>query len=156
MVINELKKKDGISENLRLSRIFIQFNELLKQLKQKQLPHRIIETLNQDIEELNSTPLTGNDLRKLIKRKQTKILKVLEKDLKIVPKDYYRNLWLAVGTSTFGIPIGMAFSSIFANNLASFIVVGLPVGLVIGMSLGSSMDKKAYNEGRQLDIYIKY
>ena len=156
MIIDELKEKDGISENLKLSRIYLQFGELLKQLKQKDLPQGIIEMLNQDIEEINSTSLTGNDLRKVIKRKQTKILKILEKELKIVPKDHYRNLWLAVGTSTFGIPIGMAFSSVFADNLLSFLVVGIPVGMVIGMSLGSNMDKKAYNEKRQLDIYIKY
>ena len=155
MVIIELNEKDGTSEQARLSRIYVQFNELLKQLRQKELPHKIIETFNQDIEELNSTSLTGNGLRKLFKQKQTKILKLLEKELKIVPKDYYRNLWLAVGMSAFGVPIGIAYSLIFTDNMA-FLGVGIPIGMIIGMLLGSSMDKKAYNEGRQLDVNIKY
>jgi len=155
MFIIELNEKDGTSENARLNRIYVQFNELLKQLRQKELPHEIIETFNQDIEELNSTSLTGNDLKKLIKKKQVKILKLLEKELKIVPKDYYRNLWLAVGMSVFGVPIGIIYSLIFTDNMA-FLGVGIPIGMIIGMLLGSSMDKKAYNEGRQLDVNIKY
>ena len=118
MFIIELNEKDGTSENARLNRIYVQFNELLKQLRQKELPHEIIEMFNQDIEELNSTSLTGNGLRKLLKKKQTKILKLLEKELKIVPKDYYRNLWLAVGMSAFGVPIGIAYSLIFTDNMA--------------------------------------
>ena len=145
MVIIELNEKDGTSEQARLSRIYVQFNELLKQLRQKELPHKIIETFNQDIEELNSTSLTGNGLRKLFKKKQTKILKLLEKELKFVPKNYYRNLWLAVGMSVFGVPVGIAYSLIFTDNMA-FLGVGIPIGMIIGMLLGSSMDKKAYNE----------
>lgn len=30
--------------------------------------------------------------------------------------------------------------------------VGLPVGMVIGTAIGSSKDKKAFSEGRQLEI----
>ncbi len=30
--------------------------------------------------------------------------------------------------------------------------IGLLIGMAIGLGLGSSMDKKAYNEGRQLDF----
>ena len=155
MEIIELKEMDNVSENVKLSRLSMQFKELLEQLKQRKLPDKIIDLINQAIEELNSTSLMGNDLRRLLQKKQAKILKLLEKELKIVPKNHYKNLWLAVGPSVFGFPTGLAISSSFANNWV-FFLIGIPIGLVIGMSIGLSMDKKAYKEGRQLDVYIKY
>jgi hypothetical protein len=35
------------------------------------------------------------------------------------------------------------------------LAIGLPIGMGIGIAVGTSMDKKAMNEGRQLDIEIK-
>ena len=155
MAINELKERDETSENVKFSRLEKQFKELLNLLRQRELPDKIIEMINEDIQELNSLALIGNDLRKLFKQKQTKILKLLEKELKIAPKNHYRNLWSGVGIAVFGIPIGFALYSIGGSNTA-FYAGGIPIGMVIGMSVGSSMDKKAHKEGRQLDIIIKY
>jgi hypothetical protein len=90
----------------------------------------------------------------LIKQKQTKIIKLLEKELKIVPKNYYRNIWLAVGMSVFGLPIGVAFGVSIGNM--GLLAIGLPIGMAIGTLVGSRMDKKAFEENRQLDIEIKY
>ncbi|ESU27119.1 hypothetical protein FLJC2902T_22270 [Flavobacterium limnosediminis JC2902] len=78
------------------------------------------------------------------------LLKEIEKKYKLVKKDYYTNLWTAVGMSAFGVPIGVAFGSIFKNM--AFIGIGLPIGLVIGRLVGSNLDKKALKENRQLDI----
>jgi len=154
-MINELKERDGISENVKLNRIYLQFNELLKLLKERELPLQITDTINKDIEELNSSSLVDKDLRKFFKKKQTKILNLLEKDLKIVPKDHYKTMWSALGSSVFGFPLGMAISSAFTDNRA-FLAVGIAIGMVIGMVIGTSMDKKALKEGRQLNINIKY
>jgi hypothetical protein len=33
--------------------------------------------------------------------------------------------------------------------------IGLPLGMSAGIAVGSQMDKKAFEEGRQLDIEIK-
>jgi len=33
--------------------------------------------------------------------------------------------------------------------------IGLPIGMAIGVKVGSNMDKKAFNEGRQLDFEVK-
>ena len=154
-MITELSEKAGIIENIKLSRIYDQFKELLDLLKQRELPLNIIEIINHDIEELNISPLIDTSLRKLFKQKQNRILKLLEKELKIVTKDHYKNLWLAIGPSVFGFPIGLALSSNFFDNMA-FFIIGMPMGILIGMIIGSNMDKKAYNEGRQLDIIIKY
>ena len=150
----ELKERQNISDNINLSKIYVQLAELLKELKKKQLPHKIIESVNQDIEEINSKSLTDNELMKLVKQKQTRIIKLVEKELKIVPKNYYRNLWLVVGMSAFGLPIGVVFGLSIGNM--GLLALGLPIGMAIGIVVGSGMDKKASVEGRQLDVEIKY
>ena len=73
--------------------------------------------------------------------------------MKLVPKFYYRNLWMVLGMSAFGIPLGVAFSMSIKNM--AFIGIGLPIGMAIGMIVGTNMDKKAFDEGRQLDVVLK-
>lgn len=154
MDLIELKHREDTATDIKLNRIYSQLGELLNELSKKELTQNIIESINQDVELLNSSSLIGSDFRKLLKQKQTKILKQVEKDFKIVPQNYYRNLWLALGMSSFGIPIGVAFG-ISMGNLG-LLGLGLPIGLVIGIAVGSRMDKKALLEGRQLNLAIKY
>ena len=62
-------------------------------------------------------------------------------------------MWLALGMSTFGIPIGVAFGLSIGN--IALLGAGLPIGMAIGLVVGSKMDKKAFEEGRQLNIELK-
>jgi len=133
MNIIELKERQDISENIKLSRKYAQLGNFLKELKKKELPLTVIESVNSDIEAINGIPRTEFDLTISVTQTQRKIIKLVEKELKIVPKNYYRNLWTTLGMSVFGLPIGAAF----------------------GIFVGSKMDKKAFEEGRQLDIEIK-
>jgi len=57
--------------------------------------------------------------------------------------------------SAFGVPIGVILELLIKSNVG-FIAIGILIGMGIGMLLGSSMDKKAFKEGRQLDLKIKY
>ena len=154
MTINELMQKPEIDSNIKLREAYLQFEKLLSELRKRDLPDSLLISINKDIEELNSSSSSGDKLRKMVKDKQTGILKVLEKDLKLVPQNYYRNIWLAVGMSAFGIPLGVAIG-VSLKNMA-FIGIGLPIGLPIGILVGTRMDKKAFKEGRQLDLEIKY
>jgi hypothetical protein len=154
MNIIELNERQNLSADTKTNRIYIQLEELLNQLRKRNLPENIIESVNQDIEVVNAASLIVNDFRKLVKQKQNKIIKLLEKDLKVVPKNYYRNMWLALGMSVFGLPIGVAFGASIGNM--GLLGVGLPIGMAIGALVGSKMDKKALEEGRQLNIEIKY
>jgi len=153
MDIIGLEERDSISENAKLSLISGQFKKLLSELRNKELPNKFIESVNMDIEELNSTSHTGNELKKFFKQKQTKIIKMLEKEFRIVPRGYYAKLWMLSGM-TIGLPIGVAYALIFYDNVA-FLGTGMCIGMGIGSILGSRMDKKASEEGRQLDITIK-
>ena len=154
MDIIELKEREDISEDLKLSRTYLQFELLLKELRKKELPQTTGDFVNQNIEDLNATSLAGNELRKSIKQKQTGILNLLEKEHKIVPKNHYQNLWLALGLCVFGLPLGIIFGSCMDNM--GMLGIGLPVGMAVGVCLGAWLDKKACKEGKQLDVEIKY
>ena len=53
----------------------------------------------------------------------------------------------------FLIPFGVLFGTSLGNM--GFIGIGIPIGMAIGIAIGTSMDKKAFDEGKQLDIEFK-
>ncbi len=154
MNIATLKERRDLVQNSAEARLYHQLGELLKQLGTKNLPATVTEKINRHISVLNNANFEGRELKKTVKRQQTEILKFVEKELKIVPKNYYRNLWVALGMSAFGLPLGVAFGLSIGNM--GLMALGLPIGMAIGVLVGSSMDKKALEQGRQLDIEIKY
>lgn len=151
MNILSLEKTDN--NDIKISQAVEQFNQLLLLIKEKNIPVSIIEQINKEVAELNSSLLTSNEFLYLIKKKQNAILKLLEKELKIVPKNHYRNLWMILGMTIFGLPIGTAIGISLGN--ISLLGAGLPIGMGIGIGIGSKFDKKALQEGRQLDIKLK-
>ena len=153
MNIIELKIRQDSSTGNKFSRIYSQFGELLSELKKKELFQNIVKLINDSIEEINASALTETQLEKLVKQKQSVILKQTEKELKIVPRNHYRNLWMLFGFTAFGLPIGAIFGLSVGN--IGLLAIGLPIGMAIGSVVGSRMDKKALNEGRQLNLEIK-
>ncbi|MFN4363635.1 hypothetical protein [Chryseobacterium hispalense] len=133
--------------------LYDQLQQLLNELEKKKISSETAEKVNRETTLINSTALRDKDLHKMLKQKQNDIIKLLEKEHKIVPKNYYRNLWLAVGMGAFGLPIGVVFG-LLIHNIA-LLSIGLPIGMAIGVVVGSSLDKKAEAEGRQLDVEIK-
>lgn len=89
-------------------------------------------------------------MRKQIRKTQASILKLIEKELKLVARNHYRNTWLAIGMAAFGIPLGVVFGKSLGNM--GLLGIGLPIGMVIGIAVGSVMDKKAFEAGKQLDF----
>lgn len=156
MKIMEIKELNSIQNNFtddKLTKIYNQFVELLNELNRRELPENIVSSVNLGIDKINSSTLTVKALIKSIKEEQTSILKQIEKELKLVPKNYYRNLWLVLGMTVFGLPIGASFGLIIGN--IGLLGLGLPIGMAIGIAVGTKLDKKALNEGRQLSIEIK-
>ncbi|MGH2623714.1 MAG: hypothetical protein ACRDE7_08615 [Sphingobacterium sp.] len=150
----KLKDRTDNSSDTKFSNIYSQFGTLLDALAKINLDPLIIKSINQDVEELNQSTFAGNELRKLVKDKQTKILKHLEKEAQIVPQNYYRNLWLPLGMAAFGLPFGTAIGLSMGNM--GLLAIGLPFGMTIGIIIGLNLDKKAFAEGRQLAIDIKH
>lgn len=153
MIIEELTKNPDINLNKKLNRDFSQFDDLLTEIRKKDLPDGIVIFVNEHIAELNSASASERELRKKIGKVQAAIIKQFAKELKIVPKNYYRNIWMAIGMAGIGIPIGAAIGTSLDNM--AFLGIGLPIGIALGLAIGSGMDKKAYEEGRQLDVEIK-
>lgn len=152
--MSTLRLNPELVADKRSELLYQQLKALLDELEKKDISDQTKETINQQVGVINSTSLKDKALSKLLKEKQTGILKMLEKEYKLVPKNYYRTIWLAAGLATFGLPIGIAFGFLLGNM--AFLGIGLPIGMTIGMALGASMDKKAEAEGRQLDVEIKY
>lgn len=143
MIIEKLKIRNTIDQDKRLTKALLKMQNSIEALNKKETPGEVASVINDDIRVLNAFSGTDKEVRKTIRRTHSKILKLVEKELKWVPKNHYRTIWLAIGLAAFGIPLGAAFS-----NLG----LGIPLGIVFGMVVGSQMDKKAKKEGRQLDI----
>jgi predicted RND superfamily exporter protein len=153
MVIKELIQHSEFIANKQMKRAYDIFEKFLAELRKKELPDKFVISINHDIDELNAVPVSAKAFRKRIRKKQNSLLQILEKELKIVCKNHYRNSWFAIGMTIFGVPIGLAFGTSMGNM--AFLGIGLPIGMVIGMAIGANMDKKAREEGRQLDIEIE-
>ena len=153
MNIKELKNRQDLSPDGKPYRIYAQFGELLNELRAKDLNQGVESLINESVDFLNSSELTGTQLTKAVKQKQAAILKKVEKEHKIVPKNYYLLLWMLFGMSGIGLPLGVAFGLMIGN--IGLLGIGLPIGMAIGLAIGALWDKKAFNEGRQLRIELK-
>ena len=154
MPISNLFLNPAFSQDKKLTDKAANFQQLIDELNKKEIPEPIATSINNDIDALNGFSGSTRDMLSLYTKKQATILKTLEKELKLVPKNHYRNLWLALGMSAFGLPIGVAFG-ISMGNLG-LLGIGLPIGLGIGVVLGTSLDKKAKDAGKQIDVELKY
>lgn len=150
MTLLELQPNEQFLSNSTLKEATQKVKRLLADLQKRSLPVDLIETINSKIEGINTSTLLGKPLEKLVSTTLAEILKLLEKELKLVPKYHFRNQWMALGMSAFGLPFGVIFGLSLGNM--AFLGIGLPMGMAIGIALGSSLDEKAKKEGRQLNL----
>ncbi len=151
--MKKLIERQHILENTKVLSRYHQLGELLKSLEKRELPNEITNFINHNIELLNSVADSEKYFSKTIKEKENEILKYIEKKINVVPNNYYTKRWLSLGIGAFGLPIGVVIGSFSGNR--GILGAGLPIGMGIGIAVGMAMDKKAMNEGRQLDIEIK-
>lgn len=154
MIIKELIERADLHANKHTSRAYEQFKKLLHELRKRELPDNIVLSINEDIDECNVLSLSDKALKNLIHKKMNRLIQLLEKELKLVCKNHYRSTWLALGMTVFGIPFGVLFGAMTGNM--AFLGIGLPIGMAIGIGLGTGLDKKAADEGRQLDVEIEF
>lgn len=153
MHLTQLNENPNAALSAKSNLYQTQIEYILNDLNGRDLPDYVAKAINAAVEELNTTTKTEYALHKLLKQKQTDIVKVLEKELKIVPINYYRNLWMMVGMAAFGLPLGVAFGT--AIGSMGMMGIGLPIGMVIGIAVGTKFDKRAHEDGRQLSVEIK-
>ncbi|SKB96744.1 hypothetical protein SAMN05660841_03326 [Sphingobacterium nematocida] len=149
----EINKSEIPQTAPKLSAALGAFEQFINELNDKNLPDKTIEFINQNIERLNSFPSSDKKFKALLIKTQSQITKFLEKEHKYVPKNYYRNLWIPLGMTGFGLPIGVAFALSVGNM--GLLGIGLPIGLLLGALVGTRLDKKALVEGRQFGVELK-
>lgn len=154
MEIKQLKRIPNLDQNKKLNRVYTQFDTLLAALREKNLSEEIVEYINTGVDQINAVNGSEKAILKQVRSTQSSILRLMEKKLKLVTKNHYRNLWLSLGMAAIGIPIGVAFGASFGNM--GLLALGIPIGMVIGLVIGTKLDRKVLEEGNQLDIEIKY
>ncbi len=147
MQIEELKIRKSIEDNKRLFKAYKKMQTLIEAVNKKDIPEKAINSISKDIILLNDFIGTDKELTKSINKTYSKILKFVENELKLLPKNYYRNLWMVLGM-IFGVALGSTFSSFFDNSIG----LGIPIGMVLGLALGSKLDKNTKDDGKQLDF----
>ena len=153
MTLKPLRERGDLNTGTRTMGKIQNFRELLAALGERELPESVVEALNLKIQALNEMKGTEKEYRKALVNTEYEILKFLEKEHKIVPRNHYQKTWLAIGMAVFGTPIGVALGTALGNM--GFIGVGIGMGLAIGIAIGTDMDKKARKEGRQLKFEVR-
>lgn len=139
-----------LAQNKQLHKKYQSFRRLIDALKQRELPAAITDELNRDLALLNGMDNGNKEFPKKPGEIQRRLLRRLERELKLVPKNHYRNLWMSTGMAAFGLPLGAALG-VSLGNMA-YLAIGLPIGMAIGIAVGTAMDDKARNSGKQLDV----
>ena len=152
MEIKNLNKNKTLEQDKKLNKLYVSFEKLLDELKRREIPSELVHSINLQIEEVNSFSGQNRGLRKQIRKSRSKVLKLIEKELQLVTKNHYRNMFMALGMA-FGVAIGTALGT--SNENTSFLSVGIGIGMVLGLGVGSAKDKKAKENGLQLDLEIK-
>ncbi|MCP2042850.1 hypothetical protein [Pontibacter sp. HSC-36F09] len=149
-MIPKLQQREDLTQNDKLAEEFGRMQQLIDALNSKAIPEGIAATIAQQIEPLNSPDIPAPLYAARLKKTRSFILKLVEKQLKLVPQKHYQKLWLALGISALGIPFGVVFSVALKNF--AFIGLGLPIGIGVGIAVGTQLDEQAKAEGRQLDL----
>ena len=139
----EVKEKDQLKK--KEQKALEQFNELISALNDKELDEEMIEHIKGNMSNIRSE-LTFNT----IKKEESKILDYVKQEKGYVAQNHYMTLWIALGMSAIGVPIGVAIG--LALDQLGFMGIGIGGGLAIGVAIGSAKDKKAKEQGKQLPI----
>jgi divalent metal cation (Fe/Co/Zn/Cd) transporter len=142
--IDFFKKLSKETNNKRELRIYKDFITMLSNLLDRNLSEEQLLQIEKEIETLN---LKSNPENK--KRFFSKKLMVFKQFLKakfsLVPKGYYTNMGIGLGTS-FGVLFGVVVLSSFERSLG--VSLGIVAGMLIGLIIGHYMDSQVKEAGK--------
>jgi len=151
MPLNNFNPKyQGVQKD-HLKKRILKFKKLIEAMSDHEISESVLKSINAEIEKANQAQ-SESELAKQLQKSYRNILKIVEKELNLVAKDHYRNMWMALGMTVFGIPFGVVFGA--ALNNYAFIGIGLPIGFAIGIAIGSKKDTEAQEQRRQLNIEV--
>lgn len=85
MKVVSLKRRESAFDFPKADELYIQFNNFVDELNSRSIPKNTVNAINREIEEINSSTKTGISMKSLIVKKLTTVLKLLEKEHKLVP-----------------------------------------------------------------------
>ncbi len=146
-IVAQLEKARDREVKKQSIKILDTLAKIFRQLEMRQIDISTLETHTTAIantlqsEECSYTKLSGL---------KTSLAQTLKKEYGLTTKGYYQGLWMVLGMTIFGMPLGTIFG-LSMNNFGLF-GIGLPIGMAIGIVLGAQKDKKAEAEGTVLEI----
>lgn len=152
MEIINLIKRDDVMGSKRAIVLYRFFEKLIDELRKRQIPQQVIVSINMEIQSINAYKGTAKSYLRHLEGVRSRLLPILDKRLKLVPRNYYRNFWMVMGISVFGLPIGLIFGNLIGNM--GMLAIGLPIGMVLGIVVGDQLDKRAFKSGNQLDVEV--
>lgn len=141
-IIEALEKASAQEYNSSIKKVLDSLVKIFTQLEERGLdPDTLKDHMSAIKTSVESSPLKYTHISKL----KTNLTQTLMKDHGLSTKGYYQNLWLVLGMSLFGIPMGFIFG-LALDNFA-FFGLGLPMGMPIGIAIGFQKEKKAREAG---------
>ncbi len=125
---------------------------LIEELENHNLTPDTESAVNTIITNYNAYNGPAEKLGRTIGKARVDILRVVEKNMKLIPKNAMLIRWMGIGMSAFGISLGAAYFVVLGNM--AFMGVGIGIGLSIGVAIGAGLDNKAKKENRQLNIEL--
>lgn len=150
LVIEELRKRADLAEansNTKLRKRLDYTANIFRELDQRQLDPKPFDSL---LKKLKSLLSQATIKPAEVTKYYSALLQFVRQEHGLVPQNYYRNLWMILGMTIFGLPFGMMFG--FALDNFAFFSIGLPMGMPIGMAVGAGKDKKAKEDGLQMAV----
>lgn len=128
-------------------------NDLIAALNAKDLDEGLREQVEALLRPAREASGSDKERRKRYRKVTNRVLALVQKQTKLVPRNYHRDLWMSLGLAVFGVPIGIAMGSAMDNMglMGAF----MPIGLAIGLAVGAGMDKQAQQQGLQLDFPVE-
>lgn len=125
------------------------FNQLLLELESWDLSADVEKRISQEVDDLNQIS-EEKQFKKNLSSSQKRVLKSLEEQMGLVPKNHYTIRYMIYGMTAFGVPIGAVFIGLLDNG-AAFMGVGIGIGMAIGIAIGASKDAQAAATGKQIN-----
>lgn len=153
MALHSLAIQIAGEPSVKLKKRITYLESILLELNKHELKPSVETVINQQLVLVNAPVESESLLMRRISKLVAITFRQLEKEMKLVPINYYRNMWTALGMSAFGLPIGVSIGMLTKNM--GLLGVGLPFGMAIGLMVGTNLDKKAKEKGLQLPITMQ-
>ena len=147
--IDVIEIREGVIANSKLEKAYTRLQKLIDALNKKVVSDETMNTINADIKLINSFSGSDDDLRKVLKKKYSSILGLVQRNQKFVPKNYYLYRWIG-----FGMLAGVVFSTSIYRTEMSAMGMSISIGMIVGVVIGNMLDNQAQKKGLQLELNI--